>query len=76
MSVKSVKIGDMLVYPVTNNLVDVFWGNGFDNQARFKFNKDSIDRVPNKNVDGSTVRLLPTLPRGIYQVLKQFKGEK
>lgn len=68
MSVKSVKIGDMLVYPVTNNLVDVFWGEGFDNQSRFKFNKDSIDRIVGKDAK--------VLPRGIYQVLKQFKGEK
>ena len=68
MSVKSVKIGGMLVYPVTNNLVDVFWGDGFTNQARFKFNKDTIDRVQSKDAK--------VLPRGIYQVLKQFKGEK
>lgn len=27
-----------LVYPVTHNLVDLFWGVGFVNQARFKWN--------------------------------------
>lgn len=26
-----------LVYPVTHNLVDLFWGEGFTNQARFKW---------------------------------------
>jgi hypothetical protein len=25
------------VYPVTHNLVDMFWGRGFTNHARFKF---------------------------------------
>ena len=66
MQVKSVKFGDVLVYPVTNNLVDVFWGDGWTNQARFKFNKDTVDRLPTKQ--GT-----PTLPRGIYQSLKQYK---
>lgn len=77
MLVKSVKIGDMLVYPVTSNLVDVFWGDGWENQARFKFTQQGIDRIPKRDAVGHAIKTThTTLPRGVYSTLKQWKGVK
>ena len=30
-------INGYTIYPVTHNLIDIFWGVGFENTARFKW---------------------------------------
>lgn len=35
--VSSLTNNQMVVYPVTHNLVDLFWGDGWENTARFKW---------------------------------------
>ena len=32
-------IDGFTIYPVTHNLVDFFWGEGWENHARFKWSK-------------------------------------
>jgi hypothetical protein len=66
VQVKSVKVDGVTIYPVYNNLVDVFWGDGWDNQARYKFNGRSWD------LWNSTKKV----PRNIDEVLSKFKGVK
>jgi hypothetical protein len=31
------EVNGFMVYPITHNLIDLFWGRGFTNHARFKF---------------------------------------
>ena len=57
-----VKKDGFVVYPITHNLVDLFWGNGFENSARFKWTgQDWVLR--NKN---------NSLPKGCMQALNFY----
>ena len=38
---KSVNNGSQKVISVTNNLFDLFWGDGWENWARFKWDKET-----------------------------------
>lgn len=56
------------IYPVTHNLVDVFWGVGFANYARFKWIKEKeIFELWKKN---------KSLPNGLLLTLLEWRKEK
>ena len=54
-----------LVYPITHNLVDMFWGRGFINHARFKFNNGEWV-LWNKST---------TLPKGFNGSLQAYREQ-
>jgi len=60
--INSIKVGNFLVYPVTRNLVDVFWGNSWKNQARYKRTNSQFELWSKTSA----------LPKGIEDVLKEI----
>lgn len=51
-----------LVYPITHNLIDLFWGKGFINHARFKFTRNEWNLWTKSS----------NLPRGYQDVLQEY----
>lgn len=77
--VKSFKeIDGCVVYPVTHNLVDLFWGEGFTNQARFKWQKSrGGDRSAKTTEPRSGEWVLwsksSSLPKGFNSILEAYR---
>lgn len=78
--VKSFKeIAEYTVYPVTHNLVDLFWGEGYTNQARFKWQKsrggDRSAKTVEPSIDGEWVlwSKSSSLPKGFINVLETYR---
>lgn len=77
--VKSFKeIAEYTVYPVTHNLVDLFWGEGYTNQARFKWQKSRGGDRSVKTVEplhGEWVLWSKTspLPKGFISILEEYR---
>ena len=57
------RMGDYTIYQVTHNLLDVFWGIGFVNHARFKWGGGSFT-LWKKN---------KSLPNYLEKTLLQYK---
>ena len=65
-----VKKDGFVVYPITHNLVDLFWGVGFENAARFKWTgKDWALRSKNNSLPKGFINAL----NGYQQSLKKGK---
>lgn len=78
--VKSFKeIDGCVVYPVTHNLVDLFWGEGFTNQARFKWQKSRGGERRNSVAEpvkaGEWVlwSKSSSLPKGFTSILEAYR---
>ena len=57
------QLNEYVIYPVTHNLIDVFWGVGFINHARFKWGSGSF-ALWKKN---------KSLPNNLEKALSQYK---
>lgn len=62
----SFNLNGFTVYPITHNLVDLFWGNGFTNHARFKLTKDSYNLWKKSS----------NLPKGYQDTLQAYIQER
>lgn len=63
--IKRFNYGEIKVIPITVNLVDIFWGVGFDGWARFKWNGKQWD-LWNKN---------KPLPNNYLTTLETYRKE-
>jgi hypothetical protein len=66
MKTKAINKDGIKIYPVTYNLVDLFWGVGWGNTARFKF----------VNNEWVLWKKTSSLPRNYKEVLNFYRSIK